>query len=524
MVKSSSWSLLAALFLVACAQVKSIPGGTKDTAAPTLLFCSPSNLSTHFEPHGFTMEWNEYLVLNNINQELVVSPPIQPAPVVKLKNKTISVSWTDTLEANTTYVFNFGAGVTDLTEGNKAKDVMYVFATGSQIDSLSLTGIVRDAWTNEPAKQKRLVMFHEDSLITQRQAKPVSIGLSQDNGNFKLPYLREGNYSLFVLDDANSNYLWDEGEAVGFLPKQVTPQWNDSSSIALNMSTPRNSKPLVGEYNTDSLGRISFAWDHYFKGLNIEPLSNEATVNWSAKKDSVVAWVNSKALDKNIELRITADTLVLDTISIKVFSEATKLPIRLETKPNDRLLPKSMWTGLFNQPIASVNTSKFLIKKDSTTLAEPRVSFVQNQLEVLFGGVAANKYTMKLLPGAITSIYGSTNDTLDFAFSVLSTEETGILNLAIQSEPISSNSYVVLLDNKQNEVFRTPLVPEKTIQIANIIPGEHTLKVIEDTNGNGIWDPANFATRVQPERVWTYGQKLNVRANWELNQQWKLEE
>jgi hypothetical protein len=441
-----------------------------------------------------------------------------------LKNKTITVSWTDTLSANTTYVFNFGAGITDLTEGNKATEAMYVLSTGNEIDSLSLKGTAADAWSGEPAKQKRIVMFESDSLITSRKAKPVSIGITKDDGGFTLPYLSHGNFSIFALDDANSNYLWDEGEAVGFLQSQVSPAWKDSVKRKLLLSTPRPSKPTVGEYKIDSLGKITFAWDHYFKGISLRSLNPDATVVWSTKKDSIVAWVNTKQYNKSIEIKVAVDSIVLDTIGVKVISEAIEKPLRLSAKPTDRILPKSTLTLAFNQGIASVDASKVNLKIDSTLLAPPSAAVSNNEVLLNYNWLAGKKYNLQLLPGAIAGVFGNTNDTLDVTVSVLSAEETGTLNLTIQAPELAPSAFLLVLDNKQNEVFRAPISTAKEMSIPNIIPGEHVLKLVNDINGNGIWDPADFKKRQAPERVWTFGQKLNIRANWDINQTWIIEE
>ena len=47
-------------------------------------------------------------------------------------------------------------------------------------------------------------------------------------------------------------------------------------------------------------------------------------------------------------------------------------------------------------------------------------------------------------------------------------------------------------------------------------PGEYELRVLYDTNGNGVWDSGRFfGKHLQPEKVIPIKKKLNVKANWD---------
>lgn len=69
-----------------------------------------------------------------------------------MKHRSLIVDIDQELLPNTTYMFNFGDAVVDVTENNKAKDLVYVFSTGASIDSLSLSGTVVDAFLDIQAK------------------------------------------------------------------------------------------------------------------------------------------------------------------------------------------------------------------------------------------------------------------------------------------------------------------------------------------------------------------------------------
>jgi uncharacterized protein (DUF2141 family) len=45
-------------------------------------------------------------------------------------------------------------------------------------------------------------------------------------------------------------------------------------------------------------------------------------------------------------------------------------------------------------------------------------------------------------------------------------------------------------------------------------PGEYELRILDDENENGTWDPGNYHLRKQPEKVIAIPKKLNIRADW----------
>jgi len=48
------------------------------------------------------------------------------------------------------------------------------------------------------------------------------------------------------------------------------------------------------------------------------------------------------------------------------------------------------------------------------------------------------------------------------------------------------------------------------------IPGDYALRIFDDINGNGKWDPGNFFKgKRQPEIVHPISQTITVKANWD---------
>ena len=115
-----------------CARKGRPNGGLKDSIAPIMITASPPYKSINFSSKKIELSFDEYITIKNINQQLVISPPLKYFPTITPQgsaSKDITIKLTDTLKENTTYTFNFGNSVQDNNEGNKLKSFKYVFSS-----------------------------------------------------------------------------------------------------------------------------------------------------------------------------------------------------------------------------------------------------------------------------------------------------------------------------------------------------------------------------------------------------------
>src|SRR5262245_4773214 len=107
-----NWILLILSFFIislylftgtGCATIIPPSGGPKDTTAPRLVRSDPPDSSLNFRGTRLNFTFDEYVEIQNIQQELLVSPLSRISPVVDWRLNTVSVRIKDTLEPNTTY-------------------------------------------------------------------------------------------------------------------------------------------------------------------------------------------------------------------------------------------------------------------------------------------------------------------------------------------------------------------------------------------------------------------------------------
>src|SRR5476651_1911011 len=207
-------NFLAAFFLVliffGCANRQLPQGGPRDHDPPKLLKATPPNMTRNFKGKVIQLDFDEFFKLNNIYQEISISPTPAKLPDYKKRKKSIIITLKDSLEKNTTYVINFGKSIADVNEGNILKNFTYVFATGSHIDSLSISGSVINTITQEREKDATVMLFSlkQDSVLFGKK-KPTIYTSTDTAGNFTLNNLHVDDYRIYALKETSPNKIYD---------------------------------------------------------------------------------------------------------------------------------------------------------------------------------------------------------------------------------------------------------------------------------------------------------------------------
>ena len=142
-------------------------------------------------------------------------------------------------------------------------------------------------------------------------------------------------------------------------------------------------------------------------------------------------------------------------------------------------------------------------------------------MEFVFEKEEMEKYSVTLLPGAVTDYMGSVNDTLKMSGSTRTFATYGNLKLTLLN--VKSYPVIVELTNAKGEVQASAYSEkENIINFFNINPALYTVRVIYDENKNRIWDTGNFLEKRQTEQVIYYPKEIDVRANWDVDQVFNL--
>lgn len=212
-MRSFLWSNILTVMLlllgVSCANQVAPTGGPKDVTPPKVLGSYPLNKSTNFKESKVRILFDEYVVLDNPAQQVVISPPMVPFPSFKIKGKELVIEFEDSLRSNTTYTINITAAVKDLTESNVLPDFQYVFSTGDYLDSFIVTGRVVEAEKGELIEGVLVMLYNvlEDSVVYKE--KPYYFGRTNKDGSFLIENIKGGQYKVFAVKDENFNLKYD---------------------------------------------------------------------------------------------------------------------------------------------------------------------------------------------------------------------------------------------------------------------------------------------------------------------------
>ena len=377
---------LAAIAVFGCAKVSAPTGGPKDTEPPVPLRSSPVNYSTNFKGKKFIVEFNEFIDLKNVSQELLVSPPVENKPKTVMRGKKMVVRINNKLADSTTYNFNFFNSITDLNEGNILENFQFEFSTGDTFDSTYMGGIVTNAFTDYPQKNIKVLLYRQLTDSTPRTQKPECVGRTNNDGLFIVPNMKAGvNYHVFALQDMNNNNLFDlPNEAIAFCDSTIQPSFKPMlvyDTITLIEKISRDKKDTIFRDSIYSYtemvttidnvklrlfteeNHIQYLHDVYrpekrlltvaFNDLvdstfSIKPITDSAFAeNWymienQLPTDSVVVWITDSMLYKQDTLKMqvsymmkdsnNADYLKTDTLEFIAKAAASKQSKKKENK------------------------------------------------------------------------------------------------------------------------------------------------------------------------------------------------
>nr|WP_299340212.1 Ig-like domain-containing protein [Allomuricauda sp.] len=520
---------LIGLALWQCARRGNPTGGPEDIEPPVLLRAEPNNFSIEFTGQKIKLYFDEFVKVEDAQNQIIVSPPLQYPLQIKPQggaSKSVEITIKDTLKENTTYTFNFGQSIVDNNEGNPYPYLSYVFSTGTYIDSLTLAGAVKDAF-NRKADEFISVMLYEldtsytDSTIFKRP--PNYIANTLDSlPLFELKNLREGAYALFALKDLNKNNLFDQRQdKIAFLQDTIYVPTDSIYLLNLFLEEP-NYNASVPSYVAKN--RILFGFQGNYQDIKIEPItilpdSVKTKILKDQETDTLNYWLLPTDLD-SIIFKVTNSKLdEIDTFTVKT----RKLGLdSLQLTPSVRggLNFEDTFSILSNTPIVSMDTTKidFFVSDSIEAPYNFQIDTLKNQIDFDFAIEPNQRYRFDLFPGAIQDFFGMENDTLSFQTSTGSYADYG--NLRMNISGAVSYPLIVQLTNENGELQRELIADgPKVLEFNNLDPAKYMVRVIFDTNENGKWDTGNWIKKIQPEKISYYPDVIDVRANWELEQQ-----
>jgi uncharacterized protein (DUF2141 family) len=517
------------LMVTSCAKRGNITGGDKDVTPPKITQSSPKNLSTNFNAKLIKISFNEYIKVKDLQKQLIVSP-LMKKPITVLPqggaSKYIMIKINDSLQPNTTYSFNFGQSIVDYNEENPYPQLKYVFSTGNLIDSLSIEGIIKDSYEKKTPNFVNVMLYevdgkYNDSVVYKKSPRYVTNTLDSLQ-TFKLDNIKAGQYKLVALKESNNNYKFDSNkEKFGFYNKTITVP--DKSIFELELFQEAL-KFKVKRANQASANRITLGYEGDAKDLKVEArLKNAALkikVTKVAESDSINVWfapIKNDSIHLSVQKEKYKDDFV---VKMKAQKQDT---LSLSAKQNGLLGLKEDFSITTTTPLEKFDFTKMsLTKKDASKVAfKTHYDEFNQQLEFLFDKEPDEKYVLTILPKAIEDYLGKVNDSLKYTFSTKNAADYGNLNVNLKN--VKTFPVIVELTDTAGKILYTQYSEKQgSVEFLLIEPKKYALRVVYDENKNKKRDSGNFLENRQPEEVVHFANEIDVRANWDVNQDFDL--
>lgn len=589
--------LCIGFILCGCANMGQGPtGGKKDIVAPSATKFSPQNKATNVKGNKIEILFDEYIQVNNANQNIIVSPPQKTQPITKGIGKKVVMEFRDTLQPNTTYTIDFGKSIGDYTENNLTKDFVYSFSTGENVDSLKLSGIVLNADNLTPCEDIYVGIHSicDDSTFTNRPFERIA--KTDKEGKFTILGAGNKQYKIFALKDLNNNYYYDQrGETIAF--EDISTPIPSIETIIQSDTTFGDSATIdtiihktIYKYLPDEILLRAFVLPteiqefkkikrerNYFtlnftkieKSLPKVTLLNSDKEEWfiaepSITTDTVKYWITDSTLFAMDSIQIAIEYLVTDSLrelvsqtdtlwanltGKQLSDEAKKLESRKKLEERmakrgikvkrDNLLKLSKEPStveIYNpvvieweRPIAHLDTSKihFYIKEDSVltpikgSIEKDKDPYYPRQYKLVGDFKTDIFYQVDIDSAAFYDYYGNHNNAIEVLFRIKPIDNYATFTLNVKN--IEGEAFVEMI-TKTDEVIRREQVKNNMAKFIHITPGEYFFRLIEDKNGNGLWDTGDYSQGLPPEYVYYLPKRIKFRKNWDVEEEWDVKE
>ena len=524
--------IIAILLLHSCANRGTPSGGDYDKNPPKIIEANPKNFMNNFNSSEISILFDEYIKFRYLQKELIISPPIVPFPEITPAvgaSKELIIKGLDSIYPNTTYSFNFGESIADNNEGNTYSNFKYVFSTGEYIDSLIVKGFVKDALERKVEKGINILLYeidstYSDSIIYMEKPRYIT-KLIDSTSAFRLENVKTGKYLLIALkeEEDQRDYIYQNStDKIGYiknfvdLPKDSVAEIEIfKEEIPFTISKPKQKTKHSFAFGFE--GEIE-----RFKIDLIEPknIIKESRIVKDNDSDTLYYWLKLEKEIDSIKFLVSTESKV-DTFKIK-----------LRKNNLDSLDIKSLQRNIlkFNQnlelyaniPYSKVDIDKItILDKDSIQVPfKYELDSLNNIYKFNISKDEDQSYSYEFLPSAIEDFYGNKNDSLFYKLTTKKYDDYGNIKLMLKN---AVTPIIVQLVNNNSEIkYEKYIENVKPVEFRNIDPGKYYIRVIFDSNQNKKYDPGNFLKRKSSERVSYFPEELDVRAGWDLIQEFIL--
>ncbi|MGY0039540.1 Ig-like domain-containing domain [Pedobacter sp. NJ-S-72] len=403
----------------------------------------PKNLTRNFTAKKIVIQFDEYFKLVDQYKQFSISPDVEVLPTLKVKDKSLEITFADTLKKNTTYTLNFGKAIADVNEGNVVKNFSYVFlSTGPSLDSLSISGNIKESQTGKPLIEgvAFVIPLSRDSIFGKKKASIYT--LTDSSGNYKINNLRADTYRVYGLKEPSSDKIYQQvSDEIGFIKDPIVLK-KDTQNVNMIIFKEDATVFRINDRRLNADGSISMNFNQKLKKpeiIVIEPkdLDHKKFVKFNKTGDSVKVWLWLTDLSfDSTKISVTDGGKLLQTVN---FNRGKKDSYKRTVVASDNIEtnlinPNKPFTLTFGMPIATVDPSKITLMEDSVvktnfTVVQDSSNFLSYHIQ--YPWKANNIYEIKFGEGSFIGLFDTKNKEFLKKFQLAKKDDYGTLIVKI---------------------------------------------------------------------------------------------
>ncbi|WP_089332184.1 Ig-like domain-containing protein [Hymenobacter mucosus] len=522
--------LTAAAGLGGCAAISSPEGGPRDVEVPKLVSSIPANGARNVKAQSVRLIFSEQVQVKDLQKNLIIAPLISNDNPYKVREDRTSITllFDKPFAPNTTYSFNFGNSISDITESNIAAKAVVSFSTGAQLDSGSVRGLVTEPLSGQPVGEASVLLYPTSDTTTVRTGKPYYLARTDKAGAYEFQNLKEGSYRIFAILDKNQSSRYEDGERIAYLPEPIIVR-PGLDSLNLLLTRPDQRRALVtGQKPGPTDFRVSF--NEGVEKATITPLgaaTAPANLNDAiqfAERGRTAILFRTAALAEGRYLLASTDSAGntgRDTISVRFQGTA---PTRRGALYSVEGSPREVYRQgqvkfEFTEPIRIAANKPFAVLTEDSVKQRPlrlpqdgALSLDRSTLTIPINTKARKTISILLDSTAIESVTGRRLGIKPLRLRVSEQATTGTLSGPIRTK---YTRYIVQLLDANGQVLASLDSPKATYHFDYLAPGPYKLRVLIDANQDGRWQGGDPEFKRLPEPVYLLPKPIQVRANWD---------
>lgn len=518
-----------------CATITTPQGGPKDETPPTLVKSNPKQNQKNFKEEIIQLTFDEDIKLKDPKEEIIITPSPGKETNFVVKEATLTIKPKDRWLDSTTYSISFREGVQDLSEGNPVPNLRLAFSTGPTLDSLSISGSIKDAISEKIPEKITIGLYTQDTFNIFKHT-PSYFTQTKKDGTFSLENLKPANYLIYAFEDKNKNLKVDSpAETFGFLADTIYLIKNTSGLIIPLLKIDARPLKLTSGRSIQDLATVKF--NKAIKSYELKEETGTKLDNSFGDDQTQIAIYINQSVKDSVKISVTATDSLLQKVDTSFYIKRSpskrqhdQLKISFADVELDSLNGELRATFTSNKIIKYFNHDSINLRIDSALVfpilpndiafdTVTKKGSIKKKIEQ--SKIILNKKTPPKLQLGKDFACSIENDSIKgqkLSVKTQKLDDTGTLSIEVNNT--TNYDLILQLITANGKLVKSITNPKKYV-FNNLIPDTYKIKIIHDKNCNAKWDYGNVLQRQEPEAV-SYYQTIDnkyeipIRANWEV--------